>query len=383
MSSNFTGEIEVKCSHCGHAVSEADPLCPHCGRVLLSDQDARRPGNRSYLMLVTANVLRLRRQWELAEAKVGEVLRQDPANAAAYSVLGDIARDRGRLADAIQWYKIVLQYNPGSTSDRKKLEAVIDEVFSRRRRGLVNRTRGDLGRRLNALKGEMRAAHQLSPIALIVGGILGLILLMAVFAIATGRGQQLPPPETPSRTPSGSFETGPIAAVPQQEELGEAPAPDARPDQFADDLASLEADLLRWLRERARALDPNARVVSVQIDPAQAIATVRLSMPRWWPIVDTRRDILSVAGPLAALAAAADHRISGVQVRCDMRQQGMPDQLAMVAEGDPKQLAKFEEGLPVGHTPEGTAVPAEALFSSVWWHPELRLEAPSDAVRGR
>jgi len=44
-----------------------------------------------YLLLVTANVLRLRRQYALAQAKCSEVLEQEPDNAAAYSVLGSIA----------------------------------------------------------------------------------------------------------------------------------------------------------------------------------------------------------------------------------------------------------------------------------------------------
>jgi hypothetical protein len=227
---------------------------------------------------------------------------------------------------------------------------------------------------LDALTGEMRAARQLSPIALIVGGVLGILFLTALFAIATGRGQPPAPAEIPSGTPSGSFEAAPVALVAPQEKLEEVPAADGTLDEFADDLVSVETELLHRLRERASALDPNARVASVEIDPAEGAATIKLSMPRWWLVGATRRDMLRVAGSLAALAAGGDRRISKVRARCDMRQQGMPDRLAMVAEGTSQQLAKLQER---------AEVPPEAAFSSLWWHPELRVDGSSEALHGR
>jgi len=373
-SPNLAGRIEVKCHHCGQAVEEEIAACPHCGRTISGEQANRESREDSYLMLVTANVLRLRRQWALAEAKVSEVLRRDPENSAAYSVLGDISRDRGEMGDAIQWYKLALQYNPTSAGDRKKLEAVIDRVFSRRGRGLVQRARGALDRGLDALTAEVRAARRPPPVTLVVGVALGLMFLIAIFAIVVSGGEEPRVAPIPRQTPSGAFDvTRPAAPGPGPEESKEARPAGQVLDEVADELGSQEAELLDQLRQCAGEVDPNARVISVEINPVQSMVSIRLSMPGWWSKKITRRDILRVASSLAAVAAGWDQRLSGVRVRCDMRQRGMPDRLAMVAEGEAQQLAKLGEE---------TGAAAAEVFSFVWWHPELRAEVPRGAGQG-
>ena len=372
----MAGRTEVKCRHCGQALPDEAPLCPHCGRLLPPRRGNGAATEDSYLMLVTANVLRLRRQWALAEAKISEVLRRDPENAAAYSVLGDISRDRGEPADAIQWYKMALQYNPSSSADRKKLEALIDRVFARRGSGFVQEARGALGRGLDGLSAGVREARRSPPIALIVAVALGLLLLIAIFALLVTGGQQRAPAPTPPERPSGAFEVASPASPSADQQEAEPAAPPARAlDLAADDLASREAELQERLRQRARELDPNARLLSVQINPVQSTVSLHLSMPRWWSPQATRRDILRVATHLASAAAEWDPRLFSVEIRCDMRQRGMPDRLAMMAEVKPHQLANLEE------EEEATAA-GEARFSSLWWHPDLRQQAPEEPGQG-
>src|SRR5476651_358161 len=80
--------------------------------------------------LAHANLARMRGQWsEAAEACV-RVLRGDPGNADAHSLLGDIYRDQGARDDAIQWYRMAADLRPNGPDAEKlsKLERERDHL---------------------------------------------------------------------------------------------------------------------------------------------------------------------------------------------------------------------------------------------------------------
>lgn len=85
--------------------------------------------------LAEANLMRVRCRWIDAEAKCVEVLRADPNDINAHSLLGDIYRDQGRLDDARQWYQMVLDLCPGSQADREKLARVEQALRDAERQG--------------------------------------------------------------------------------------------------------------------------------------------------------------------------------------------------------------------------------------------------------
>ena len=72
-------------------------------------------------MLTSANLCRLRRQWPQAIDHCVAVLRLEPGNYSAHSLLGDIYLDQGRLEDAIRWFKMAVELKPDST-DAAKIE---------------------------------------------------------------------------------------------------------------------------------------------------------------------------------------------------------------------------------------------------------------------
>jgi hypothetical protein len=78
-------------------------------------------GDAGQVSLAAANLLRVRGLHDQAEARCIEVLRADPNNVHAHSLLGDIYQDQGRLEDARQWYQLALDLNPNSRPDREKL----------------------------------------------------------------------------------------------------------------------------------------------------------------------------------------------------------------------------------------------------------------------
>jgi len=85
------------------------------------------------IALASANLLRVRGSYSEAEKRCIEVLRADPNNVHAHSLLGDIYRDQGRFEDARQWYQMALDLNPRSRPDREKLAEVNRRVAQDKR----------------------------------------------------------------------------------------------------------------------------------------------------------------------------------------------------------------------------------------------------------
>ena len=374
MSSGSAGATEDRCPHCGEVVDKAASFCSACGRALPSGQMAQGSGENIYLALVMANVLRLRRQWALAEAKCSDVLGRDPNNAEAYSVLGDIARDQGKLRDAVEWYKMALDRKPGNVSDREKLEAVIDQLYPGQGQSLMGRARTAVGGKLGPAAAGVRTAGLPSPMPFILGAVLAVMLLIAVSAIVVGRGAGAGSKAAAREGSSGGFvgaEAAQAGTRAEEPKRAEATAPAVA--EFGEEAALLEGELLKELRLRASAVDPNCQVVSVEIDPRDSTVSLRLSMPRLWSSADTRQTIVRAAAELGAHAAKWDERVSRVRVRCDMRQPGLGDSVGLVAEGSAESLAKEETGIEAA---------LEDSFESVWWHPELRAGVKNPLIPG-
>jgi hypothetical protein len=355
----------LACPNCGREVQGPDAFCHHCGRPVPSAPAAAKPGspaeNENYLALVRADVRRLRRQWHLAEVECSEVLRRDPDNPDAYSVMGDIYRDQGQLRDAIEWYRMALDRNPASVADRRKLEALIDRVFPRRQQEKIGGLASSLRRKLSP-EGPSAPAHPSSMTATIA------LALAVVFAIAVSTAllsHQAPSP-TQALTPSAA--SG--AFTPTSEDPGAAhgsagagqKAKARVDDEMAEALPSLESGLLTHLQTRAASVDVTCQVTSVEIDPVASSASVRFTMPRLWSPAEGRQNIARVASALAAETFAFDTRINSVKARCHLRGVGEEGQVAMLAETDRDTAAAAQEAGAGG----------EETFTLLWWHPDLR-----------
>ncbi len=377
MRSTLPGEAKQQCRRCGHPLSAGATRCPACLGAVNRAMGKHEPSEDIYLMLVTANVLRLRRQFELAESQCSEVLRRDSENASAHSVMGDIARDRGNLRDAIEWYKMALDLNAGNMADRKKLEAVIDRVYAEDAQTVLGRLRADVTESLGSAAAEIRAARIPSPVSAMLAAMVAVIILVTVVVLVLGRGA-VGVPQTAAAEPPSSGAFTPAATDPlEPKPMDRAAAAEAAATgpRFGAEVAAIEAALLEGLREQARIMDPNCEVREAEINPLDGTASVQISMPRFWSSENTRNTILRVAAPLAAAAAEWDSRIPRVRVRCSVRQQGQPDRLALVAEADALRLW--------GLLRDPGAYDPEEIFT-IWWDPELYPELefpPSPGVR--
>jgi tetratricopeptide (TPR) repeat protein len=126
------------CEECGGPNSATAAFCRHCGNRIAVDtvpNTAPSPtaAPEGGAALSYANLLRMRGQWSEAADHCAAVIRGDPSNATAHSLLGDIYQDQDRLEEARHWYRQALELNPAGSGDKAKL-ARIDEALEARTR---------------------------------------------------------------------------------------------------------------------------------------------------------------------------------------------------------------------------------------------------------
>ncbi len=114
----------MKCHACAAELPDDAMFCSSCGTDMSTQSGGLTGPSEHEAALAAANLLRLRRRFPEAEARCIEVLRADPNNVHAHSMLGDVYRDQGRLEDARQWYQLALDLEPTSRADRRKLLAL-------------------------------------------------------------------------------------------------------------------------------------------------------------------------------------------------------------------------------------------------------------------
>jgi len=136
------------CSKCQTSVSDDSHFCSACGAptrggVAVAELD----DPHIEALLAEANLLRMRGRWPEAEARCIEVMRAEPNNVHAHSLLGDIYLGQGRHEEAAQWYRLALDLSPNNAADLAKLAHVEREVARQAARTLLTPTgSGDSGR---------------------------------------------------------------------------------------------------------------------------------------------------------------------------------------------------------------------------------------------
>ncbi|HZT42335.1 MAG TPA: tetratricopeptide repeat protein [Chthonomonadaceae bacterium] len=95
-------------------------------------------------LLSQANLYRLRGLWAGAVDRCIAVLKIQPENPTAHSLLGDIYRDQNKIDDAIQWYRMAIQLRP-NPSDEAKLKQM-ERERAREQRAAEARARAETAR---------------------------------------------------------------------------------------------------------------------------------------------------------------------------------------------------------------------------------------------
>lgn len=234
----------MQCAQCGVDLPSGQRVCDACGSKMVR-HDITLSHDDTHQLLAEANLFRMRGQHDEAISVSTRILRLDPTSAAAHSLLGDIYRDQGNHREALGWYKLAVQLDPANTTDRKKLDEMIDRVFQG-----VSTADSKVAPHLSLLPpataqpADARASApvwlvllaRLQPIHVVLGcTVLAMLGVLLVFMLARpGRRTEplpegTPPTTAPPTTPAPTSQTPPDTRItpppPGLVEIGQGPNP--------------------------------------------------------------------------------------------------------------------------------------------------------------
>ncbi len=114
------------CTKCFAEIPDTSAFCMECGARLREDTTdplyAEGSDREVYPEIARANLLRMKGQYEQAIEVCLGILKRYPSNETAHALMGDIYADQGKLADAIQWYELLVDLAPTNPTYRAKLD---------------------------------------------------------------------------------------------------------------------------------------------------------------------------------------------------------------------------------------------------------------------
>lgn len=190
-----------RCPRCGRASVRPGQGCAHCaaaagkpaGAPAAASPAAPAPAKVSAAelerILVHANLLRMRGEWSRAADECVEVLRLDPANATAHSLLGDIYQDQGRANEARHWYQLALEMDPTSEADRAKLARTEETLEARKQRAEWEAV---IEGRSQPIATSLLIRESLQRVVMVIGaGLCAILLVMATFVSVSEKNLQV------------------------------------------------------------------------------------------------------------------------------------------------------------------------------------------------
>lgn len=379
------------CFSCGVSIGKAQSEAPEGGvrssngaPPTLLAADTRQIES----LLAAANLMRMRGQWKDAEARCVEVIRADPNNQHAHSLLGDIYRDQGQFEEARQWYQMALDLNPKNDADRVKLAEVERERARQAADGAKRSARtasSPLGSPSLALGTQKLLGR--SPVfwlrALTVLSVLFMVTVVALLVMLRNRPRL--EPITPSGTVTGNASTtettvsasrntrpgfpGPQSAFPPLPPPAAEPAPGTAntlrpsspapspPPPSSDSTASAQENALRdYLQRTAGLFNNSLSLGAATIDPRQQRVTLLLLRV---PNGATRENLIREAMQAASVVFSLGEWYQRVTVHT--RLNGGRERAEPVFVGD-LERADWQN-----LSPNATTDEMERLFTNVWW----------------
>lgn len=234
------------CSQCGTSLPHPGLVCDRC---ITAPNSAARPAES---LLLRANLLRMRGRWDAAAEQCAAILRLDPANPTAHSLLGDILQDQGRAEEARHWYQLALDLNPTSEADRAKLARADEMLEARQQRA---EWEAIIEGRSKPVSTALDARETVQRVGALVGvAVCAIVLVMAALMTASERG-----------TLPGDPAPAPFAFVRHRQ-----------PPLVMD--TARERELLKKTNEEAGG--GLGQAVRIELDPRGQTANLRVFVPR-------------------------------------------------------------------------------------------------------
>lgn len=342
-----------KCDDCKIILDNDVVHCPKCGKDLSgSSSPARTAGSDVTSLLASANLHKIRAEWDEAIADCTDALRLDPRNPDIASLLGAIYEERGMFDEALVWYQMALELNPDSGPDQDRLARVAKATEAKR------------DRRDSESFSKFERRTKFWGIAL------GLIVVMIIVAAVvttlirnrstqsasakptpTGQSQDYAPRmNRPSVAPQGP--TAPPEATAKPTSTGGAPARTAGESYIRSELAAAQG-----------VVETGANIDDVTADPRVGVANVTFTVP--FRGVVNKDQIIRASVAVASKTFELNREVKFVTVRCMVQTGGAAGtQIAFI--GDIAR--QTVEALP----PTASNEQFTAAFTRPWWNPQMQ-----------
>ncbi len=119
----------IICSQCGIRADEGDEKCFNCGAPILTDVIPTLIGSKISTEIADANLLRTKGRFAEAISACADILRNNPENASAHALLGDIYVDQQNFREALGWYKLAVKLDPLNENYKKKVNTISEKIF--------------------------------------------------------------------------------------------------------------------------------------------------------------------------------------------------------------------------------------------------------------
>ncbi|MCX6344654.1 MAG: hypothetical protein NT018_06235 [Armatimonadetes bacterium] len=295
-------------------------------------------------ILASANLHRIRQEWDAAINDATEALKFEPKNPDIPSMLGEIYEQRGMLDEAAIWYQMALEADPNNAADKTRLDRVSRKMASKNARA----------------KDSFSAFNKNTKIgALVMAGVLLIIVCVAIIVSRNKNGQSnlSAPPKPTTRVHAPEFpQNGPTAPI-----TG-SPSPNASmpsAGQPAKTSAALRTEgEAKVKNDLAQGQPAGVNVDDVIADPRQDVVVVTFSMPA---ATANKDNILSSAGAIARSVFASNTQAKFVTVRCLVTSgDSSPNRIVFV--GD---IARATSE-PLGASPATASL--EKAFTNQFWN---------------
>jgi hypothetical protein len=333
-------------------LDEGVHFCPKCGKDLtLGDGTNQMPRLEVGAYLTSANLHRIRKEWDEAIADATEALRIDPDNADIASLIGAIYQERGMLDDAVIWFQMALEMNPDSAYDRARLKQVKDSI-----------AQGDASHKP---QDRLRMLEKRTRIWAI--GMAFVVVLLFALSL-TGKHKNAEYASRPSVRQGESTSDVDQAAPPIRTQANTTTGKSSQ-SQKSESLSGAGASSIRTPAEikinqnisQAGGIE-SAKVDDVIADPRQAVVIVTYSIPA---ASLNKGSILTTSAAVAKAAFAANAEVKIVTARCVVTPGGESStQIAFVGDIARRALETL------GTNPTSDQI--ETSFTGIWWNPQIK-----------
>jgi len=381
----------MACKGCGETIPADAAFCPTCGTAIdtgsVEPYSLEQAEQEVHSLLAEANLLRVRGDWHKAILRCTDALRLLPENASAHSLLGDICRDSGRPREGMEWYKLALAIEPTRRTDREKLDALIDQVYTSPEKEAADDAE-QAKPQAQADEKEFCFGLRTGLIALIAL-LFGCAALLAVLVTYLAPQSPSPAINLPPKKPAVNFTpTRPIRtrALPgisrNQKPPEENPSAETTPqtaeentNSAAGDIAARERKLYDALAASVTDIEQDAALLGANIDPLSEKLELQLSFAgeqlQEEDPEDLRGRILKLSFHLGREASLHDANLKLISLRFDAEissEDAIQREPVFIGEASAKRLRA------------DTISPdqAEQVFNNCWWHETLAKPHPDN-----